>query len=33
MAELDIKDIWAKGKLQRSNEVEVNVDDVVGKKS
>ena len=33
MAELDIKDIWAKGKLQRSSEVEVNVDEVVGKKS
>ena len=33
MAELDIKDIWAKGKLGRSAEMDVNVDEVVGKRS
>ena len=33
MAELDIKDIWAKGKLQRFSELKLDVDDVIGKKS
>lgn len=33
MAELDIKDIWAKGKLQRFNALTLDVDDVIGKKS
>lgn len=33
MAELDIKDIWAKGKLQRFSELTLDVDAVVGMKS
>ncbi len=33
MADLDIKDIWAKGKLQRFETLNVDVDNLVGKKS
>ncbi|MEL6560582.1 MAG: hypothetical protein AAFQ94_20490 [Bacteroidota bacterium] len=33
MAELDIKDIWAKGKSQGFSEMKLDVDDVIGKKS
>ncbi|MGB3466637.1 MAG: hypothetical protein WBA74_15255 [Cyclobacteriaceae bacterium] len=33
MAELDIKDIWAKGKQQHSNSISIDIDNVVGKKS
>lgn len=33
MAELDIKDIWARGKDSQSSQITINVDDVIGKKS